>query len=172
MHIDKFERLAVTGVLCAAALLAACAGGEKKEGGDTAAAGGGQPAQGAESGGAAGGAGGAAFSTTQLTPESGRKVVVVQMMTDEAGNNRFDPAEFEVHKGDVVRWTLKSGVHNVHFVADSNKSAQGLPTAPADMFQLPGQTLDLKVTASEGRYYFQCDPHALLGMVGHMKVED
>ena len=38
--------------------------------------------------------------------------------------------------------------------------------------QLPGQTVDVRVTFGPGRYYFQCDPHALLGMVGELEVED
>jgi len=28
------------------------------------------------------------------------------------------------------------------------------------------------VSFAEGKYYFQCDPHAALGMKGHLKVED
>jgi plastocyanin len=93
------------------------------------------------------------------------------MVTDEQGNNRFRPADFEVHRGDVVRFKLVSGVHNAHFVADSNRFAENLPPA-SPMLQLPGQTWDLKVTMPPGRYYYQCDPHALLGMVGRMEVED
>jgi plastocyanin len=36
---------------------------------------------------------------------------------------------------------------------------------------MPGQTYDFKVLLEPGTYYFQCDPHALLGMKGHVKVE-
>ena len=43
--------------------------------------------------------------------------------------------------------------------------------AAGDMMQLPGQTYDVKVTWAPGTYYYQCDPHALLGMKGHLKVE-
>jgi len=76
-----------------------------------------------------------------------------------------------VHRGDVVRFTLKSGVHNVHFLPDSNAGKSNLPSA-SDMLQLPDQTFDVPVNFAEGTYYFQCDPHAALGMMGHMKVED
>lgn len=106
-----------------------------------------------------------------LTPDAGREVIVVEMVTDEQGNNIFRPAELEAHVGDVLRFTLVSGVHNVHFLPDSNPGAQGLPPA-SPLLQLPGQTQDIKVTWKEGRYYFQCDPHALLGMIGHVKVEE
>jgi len=105
-----------------------------------------------------------------LTPDAGGKVIVVQMMTDDQGNNRFEPKEFEAHQGDVVRFTLKTGVHNVNFLADSNSVKTGLPGASA-LLQLPGQMVDLKVTLPEGKYYFHCDPHALLGMKGRIEVE-
>jgi plastocyanin len=61
-------------------------------------------------------------------------------------------------------------VHNVNFLPDSNRVKTGLPTA-SEMLQLPGQTFDVKVTLPPGRYYFQCDPHALLGMIGRLEVE-
>lgn len=105
------------------------------------------------------------------TPDAGGKIVTVEMLTDDQGNNVFRPAEVTASRGDVVRYTLVSGVHNVHFVADSNKAAQGLPAAPGDMLQLPGQTYDVKVASPPGRYFFQCDPHALLGMVGYLVVQ-
>ena len=107
----------------------------------------------------------------EQTPDAGRQVVVVKMISDGA-SNRFEPATFEVHQGDVIRYTLESGVHNVHFLADSNPGKVGSPAAPSDFLQLPGQTYDVKVSWKEGTYYFQCDPHAALGMIGHVKVED
>ena len=143
--------------------LAACGGGEKGTTDTTGAA------QGSAAAAPAGGAA-AAPTGAELTPDPGGKVITVQMETDEAGTNKFDPADFEAHKGDVIRYTLKSGVHNVHFVADSNAGKPGLPAASA-MLQLPGQTVDIKVDWAPGTYYYQCDPHALLGMIGHVKVE-
>lgn len=107
----------------------------------------------------------------EQTPDAGGSVIEVTLLTDEQGNNVFQPAEVAAKPGDVVRYTLGSGVHNVHFLPDSNPGAAGLPAA-SDMLQLPGQTYDVKVSMAPGRYYFQCDPHALLGMVGHLEVED
>lgn len=104
------------------------------------------------------------------TPDPGRRVIVVEAMTDEQGNNVFKPAKVEAHRGDVLRFTLRGGVHNVHFLPDSNPGKSGLPAA-SDMLQIPGQTYDLKVTLEPGKYYFQCDPHALLGMKGRLEVE-
>ena len=96
--------------------------------------------------------------------------IVVELYTDEKGNY-FKPAKFEVHRGDKITFTLMSGVHNVHFLPDSNAGKQGLP-APSEFLQLPGQTYELIVSLASGKYFFQCDPHALLGMVGHLEVED
>jgi plastocyanin len=104
------------------------------------------------------------------TPDPGRRVITVQLIADDKGS-RFEPNEIEAHRGDVIRFTLALGVHNVDFLPDSNPGRQGLP-APSDMLQLAGQTYDVKVTLPEGKYYFQCDPHAALGMRGHLEVEE
>lgn len=104
------------------------------------------------------------------TPAPGHKVIVVQLVSDEKGS-LFDPKEIEAKKGDVIRFTVKIGVHNIHFLPDSNTIKTGLPPA-SDMLQLPGQTYDVPVNFEPGTYYFQCDPHVALGMKGHLKVED
>jgi plastocyanin len=142
-------------VLIAAALLAACKG-EKKTPTD-------QPATG-EPAAAASNAGG------PFTPDPGGKVITVEMVTDGEGNY-FKPAAINAKRGDVVRYTLKVGVHNVNFLADSNSGRTGYPTKASDFLQLPGQTYDVKVTFGSGTYYFQCDPHVALGMKGHVIVE-
>ena len=98
------------------------------------------------------------------------KVIEVELITDEKGNY-FKPSKFEVHRGDLIRFKLVAGVHNVHFLPDSNPGKTGLPPV-SDFLQLPDQTYDLLVTLQPGKYYFQCDPHALLGMIGHLEVED
>ncbi len=98
------------------------------------------------------------------------RTIVVEMVTDEKGNF-FKPDKIEAHRGDVIRFVLRTGVHNVHFLADSNPGRTGLPPASA-FLQLPGQELDITVDFAPGHYYFQCDPHALLGMLGRLEVED
>ncbi len=96
--------------------------------------------------------------------------ITIEMHTDATGNY-FKPAQIEAERGDVLRFVLVTGVHNVHFLADSNSIKVGLPPA-SDMLQLPGQTFDLMVSLQEGDYYFQCDPHAALGMKGKLEVEN
>ncbi len=109
-----------------------------------------------------------AAAGASLTPTG--DTLVVEMVTDGDGNF-YRPATLTAKRGDVLRFTLVTGVHNVHFVADSNPGVTGLP-ATSDMLQLPGQTIDYLVDLPAGAtYYFHCDPHALLGMVGHLTVE-
>lgn len=103
------------------------------------------------------------------TPDPGGKVILVEMETDASGANKFEPADFEAKRGDVIRFTLISGVHNANFLPDSNPGKAGLPPAGA-LLQLPHQTYDVKVTWGPGTYYYHCDPHALLGMKGHVTV--
>ena len=105
-----------------------------------------------------------------LNPDPGGKVIPVELYTDGAGNY-FKPAEVHAKRGDVIRYTLKVGVHNVHFLADSNAGKSGFPQTASDFLQLPGQTWDLAVKMPAGSYFFQCDPHAALGMTGRLIVE-
>ena len=93
----------------------------------------------------------------------------VKLIADAKGA-RFDPTAITAHPGDVVKFVLTSGVHNVHFPPEKNPGAEGLPPA-SDQLQLPGQTYELLVGAKPGTYHFQCDPHAALGMVGTLTVQ-
>lgn len=97
------------------------------------------------------------------------RVVEVKMVTDDKGNY-FEPKDVTVKPGDVVRFVLASGVHNVSFPDDKNAGAAALPES-SPYLQLPGQTHDLAVTLPPGTYSFHCDPHAALGMVGTLTVE-
>jgi plastocyanin len=151
--------LQATPIVAAAFLLAACSGKEQSSS-DSAQ----QPAPASTAASTSSGFG------ENLTPEPGGKIIEVHLLTDEQGNNKFEPKDIEAHQGDVIRFTLKTGVHNVDFLPDSNTIKTGLPGASA-LLQLPGQTADLKVTLAPGKYYFQCDPHAALGMKGRLEVE-
>lgn len=110
-----------------------------------------------------------AAATTGAAPATTGRVVEVQMITNGA-ENRFEPAEVRASPGDVVRFTLVGGVHNVSFPAAKNGGAGNLPAA-SPYLQQPGQTYDLPVELAPGSYTFQCDPHAMMGMVGTLTVE-
>ena len=111
-------------------------------------------------------------ATSSETPSSAATgdTILIEMWTDGTGNY-FRPNKVEAHPGDVLRYVLKAGVHNVHFLPDSNRIKMGLPPA-SEMLQLPEQTYDLVVSMAPGEYYFQCDPHAALGMKGELEVEE
>jgi plastocyanin len=113
---------------------------------------------------------GAPTTTASEAPAATGDTIVVELITDENGSY-FKPRKIEAKQGDLIRFTLVSGVHNVHFLPDSNAGKSGLPPV-SDFLQLPGQTYDLVVNLDHGDYYFQCDPHAALGMVGELEVED
>src|SRR6476620_6311845 len=143
--------LRTTLTLSAFAALASC-GGEKNKPSDD----------------QAGGAKSSAEPTAPAAKATG-KTIVVELYSDEKGNY-FKPHKIEAQQGDLVQFTLMTGVHNVHFLPDSNPGKSNLPAA-SDFLQLPGQTYDFVVNLPEGKYFFQGDPHALLGMVGHLEVE-
>lgn len=135
--------------------LAACGG----DGGNTA---------GGNATGDAGTPSGTASGATAAPKPTGNSVTI-EMITDDSGNY-FKPKSVTVKPGDVLKFVLVTGVHNVHFLPDSNANAANLPPMSA-FAQLPGQSIDIPVTMGPGTYYFQCDPHAMLGMVGHVIVE-
>lgn len=140
-------------IISVAALVAACSGGANEQGTPQVQETPGTPAT---------------QASGEVQPDRGGKVITVEMITDENGSY-FLPSDVTGAEGDVIRFTLTSGVHNVNFLPDSNATKKDLPKA-SDMLQLPGQTADVKVGMEEGQYYFQCDPHALLGMVGRLRV--
>jgi plastocyanin len=97
------------------------------------------------------------------------KIIIVQMTTDEKGSY-FSPSTIDASRGDVVRFTLKSGVHNVSFPDSLNTGKDGLPKS-SEFLQLPGQEYDLPVSMRPGTYQFHCDPHAALGMKATLNVK-
>lgn len=97
------------------------------------------------------------------------RVIEVKMVTDEKGNS-FEPRQVTARRGDVLRFTLATGVHGVSFPADENAGGSGMP-ASSPLLDQPGQTHDVPVTFAPGTYTFRCDPHVALDMVGTLVVE-
>jgi plastocyanin len=112
----------------------------------------------------------AAAPAGPITPCPTCKVIEIGMVTTDKGNY-FEPKNIEAHLGDVLRFKLVVGVHNVSFPADSNPGKSGLP-ATTPLLQLPGQTTDILLNFGTGTFRFQCDAHAALGMTGSVKVEE
>jgi plastocyanin len=97
------------------------------------------------------------------------RIITVQMITDEKGSY-YSPSTIDASRGDVIRFTLKTGVHNVSFPDTLNSITEGLPPS-SDFLQLPGQEYDLLVSMRPGTYQFHCDPHAALGMKAQLIVK-
>jgi plastocyanin len=96
------------------------------------------------------------------------RVIEVKMVTDERGNY-FEPAQVTARRGDVLRLTLVSGVHNLSFPAELNPPGAALPR-PTDFLQIAGQRVDVPITMAPGEYTFHCAPHAPFGMTGKLTV--
>ena len=147
---NHMRALVAAATVCSVFGIAACSDGKKEGSSDDA---------------------GTKVASTQTTgAQAAGDTILIEMWTDGTGNY-FKPNNVEAHPGDVLRYVLKAGVHNVHFLADSNTIKTGLPAA-SEMLQLPEQTYDLVVAMQPGHYYFQCDPHAALGMKGKLEVEE
>jgi plastocyanin len=110
-----------------------------------------------------------AAAAESAAPAASGTVIEVKTLTDDEGNNKFDPEHITAKKGDVIRFTLVSGVHNFHFT--EGPAGATLP-AVGQYLQAPGQTEDLVVDLPAGEYKFQCDPHAALGMHGTLTVTE
>ncbi len=102
-------------------------------------------------------------------PQAAGRVIEVRMVTDEKGNY-FDPAEITAKQGDVLRFRLVTGVHNVSFSATGDAGGAGLPQ-PSSLLDSAGQTLDVPVRLAPGEYAFRCDPHMPFEMVGKLTVQ-
>ena len=93
---------------------------------------------------------------------------VLKVTVGQGGEMKFAPDTLSVRAGDVIRFVAFSGVHNVHFPAEANPKVK-LPPA-SDWLLREGDHYELKVAFAPGTYHFQCDPHALMGMKGTLRV--
>ncbi|MFI5239201.1 MAG: plastocyanin/azurin family copper-binding protein [Gemmatimonadales bacterium] len=92
------------------------------------------------------------------------------LTTRDSAGMRFSPSRIVAHRGDILHFVNGAGRHNVDFVADSNPRNVALPPV-TPLLETAGATVDIPVDLPPGRYYIQCDPHAAMGMVGHLIVE-
>ncbi len=84
-------------------------------------------------------------------------------------NNIFDPENITITVGDTVTWTNLEGFHNV------NGDQSIFPDNPESFSSggaSSGNWVYQHVFTIPGIYDYQCDPHAGLGMVGTVTVEE
>ena len=82
-------------------------------------------------------------------------------------NYSFTPDELTITVGDTVIWTNTEGTHNVNgrqTTFPANPESFGNTVGPGWVFS--------HVFTIPGTYNYQCDPHASLGMVGKVIVEE
>lgn len=86
----------------------------------------------------------------------------------EVSSNVFTPKDITIDVNQTVRWENKGGSHNV------NGSQATFPNNPESFgngaASSTSWTYDFKFT-KPGKYDYQCDPHASLGMVGTVTVK-
>jgi len=96
---------------------------------------------------------------------------VIEVRMTAAGGGAFEPNELTARRGDVIRFVNVEDVHNISWPASENPSGADLP-ATSPFFTAPGETHDVLVGMEPGSYFFQCDPHVPMGMVGTLEVVD
>lgn len=102
------------------------------------------------------------------------RVAEIGMRSDPAGARVwFEPRGIAIRCGDVVRWTLREGVHSATSYHPDNERPLRIPedAAPWDsgILMEPGATFEV-VLDTEGVYDFFCRPHEAAGMVGRVVV--
>lgn len=114
---------------------------------------------------------GPAAGGTERSPSVTPTGTVVEVLMVSGRGELFDPGHVTVKRGDVLRFKLEMGVHNASWPAAENPSGVSLPETTPYM-QIPGQTHDVLIDMPAGEYTYHCDPHAVLGMIGKLTVED
>ena len=103
-----------------------------------------------------------------------RGVTVTVRMVDDGGRFRFEPADIEVRRGDLIRFVNEGSMpHNVEFVKNTAPNGADLGEAWIGGF-LMSRTDVYEVQVDDrfvdGRFDYICSPHAALGMKGSITV--
>ena len=93
----------------------------------------------------------------------GSEHIVKMLNTGEGGQMIFEPAVIKVSVGDTIHFKATDMSHN-------SASVEGM--VPSGASSWAGQlNQDISVTLdTEGVYVYQCDPHAMMAMIGVIQV--
>lgn len=110
---------------------------------------------------------GASLATLVDVPKvqlsEGTEHVVKMLNSGESGSMIFEPAVIKVSKGDTIHFKAVDMSHN------SASITEMVPAGSSNWAGLMNQ--DISVTFDvEGVYVYQCDPHAMMAMVGVIQV--
>jgi len=95
----------------------------------------------------------------------GSEHVVKMLNSGDGGQMIFEPAVIKVSLGDTIHFKATDMSHN-------SASVQGMVPNGAASWAGP-MNQDISVTLdTEGVYVYQCDPHAMMAMIGVIQVGD
>ena len=93
----------------------------------------------------------------------GSEHIVKMLNSGDGGQMIFEPAVLKVSKGDTIHFKATDMSHN-------SASIDGMPPDGAAAWAGAMNT-DISVTLdTEGIYVYQCDPHAMMAMIGVIQV--
>ena len=107
----------------------------------------------------------APVAVTKVELSEGSEHVVKMLNSGDGGQMIFEPAVIKVSLGDTIHFKATDMSHN-------SASVQGMVPNGAASWAGP-MNQDISVTLdTEGVYVYQCDPHAMMAMIGVIQVGD
>ncbi|MAH73149.1 MAG: pseudoazurin [Cellvibrionales bacterium TMED49] len=103
------------------------------------------------------------MSVDKVALSQGNEHVVEMLNTGDGGNMIFDPAVIRVSKGDTIHFRAVDMSHNSATINSM------IPPGAESWTGLMNQDISV-VLDIEGVYVYQCDPHAMMAMVGVIQV--
>ena len=104
-----------------------------------------------------------AVAVEKVTLSEGSEHTVKMLNMGDGGSMIFEPAVIKVSKGDTIHFKAVDLSHN-------SATIDGMIPAGASSWA-GGINQDISVTLdTEGVYVYQCDPHAMMDMVGVIQV--
>ena len=99
----------------------------------------------------------------KVSLSEGSEHIVKMLNSGDGGNMIFEPAVIKVSKGDTIHFKAVDMAHN-------SATIKGMiPEGAASWASALSQDVSITLDA-EGVYVYQCDPHAMMAMVGVIQV--
>jgi pseudoazurin len=108
-------------------------------------------------------AGSSQADVKKVSLSEGSEHIVKMLNSGDGGNMIFEPAVIKVSKGDTIHFKAMDMAHN-------SATIEGMiPEGAASWASALSQDVSITLDA-EGVYVYQCDPHAMMAMVGVIQV--